>query len=368
MKNISPLTTVRRLIRMWSQASIAFYTLPVLMIILLFGTLAQGWIDLYQAQQIFFSSAFIWLGPIPVPGTPCLLGIILLSLVLKFIFHSNWCWNKVGIHLSHLGVIILLCGAVATVWFAEEGSITLMHDQENRIITDFHERRLNISVDNQKVLSLNASELKDGLFLDSPLLPFHIRIMDSCRDCVVMPVPSPPTDAHGMAKAARLTEQQSNTPNETMIYGISFRINGADPVQDGLYMLLDVSHKPVIIRYNEHIYQISFDKTVRELPFGIILNDFERTYYPGTDKAKSFSSQITVQDGNTSWPTALEMNKPLRYKGYTLFQSSFVDSPEGTASVLTVVKNQGWIFPYFGTVIIFLGLLLHLIIICRNKT
>lgn len=368
MSDYQPATILRRLIRIWSEASIAFYSLPVLMIILLLGTLAQRWLDLYRAQQIFFSSAFIWIGPIPLPGTPCLLGVMLLSLTLKFIFHSDWRWRKAGIHLSHLGVIILLCGAVATAWFAEEGSITLLRDQETRTITDFHERRLIISDNNQQILSLHASELQKDRTLNSQLLPFHLQILDSCRDCTVIPTSTPPVDAHGMARAGKLAEQQSNTPNEAMIYGIRFHIDGTNSPQDGQYMLLDVARNPVIIRQDGHEYRISFNKAVRELPFGVTLNDFERAYYPGTDKAQSFSSQITVHDGGTSWPVMIEMNKPLRYKGYTLFQSSFVDTADGTASVLSVVKNQGWIFPYLGTAVIFAGLLLHLIISLRNKS
>lgn len=368
MSNNKTAIILRRLIRIWSEASIAFYSLPVLMIILLLGTLAQRWLDLYQAQQIFFSSAFIWIGPIPLPGTPCLLGVMLLSLTLKFIFHSDWRWQKAGIHLSHLGVIILLCGAVATAWFAKEGSMTLLRDQQNHIITDFHERRLTVTDNDREILSLNALELQKEKVLDSSALPFHIQILDSCRDCTVIPISAPPADAHGMARAGKLAEQQSNTPNEAMIYGIRFRISGTNSSQDGQYMLLDVARNPVTIHDKGREYHIRFNKAVRELPFDVTLHDFERSYYPGTDKAQSFSSHITVHDGNASWPVTIEMNKPLRYKGYTLFQSSFVDTADGTTSVLSVVQNQGWIFPYLGTAIIFLGLLLHLIISMRSKT
>ena len=33
------------------------------------------------------------------------------------------------------------------------------------------------------------------------------------------------------------------------------------------------------------------------------------------------------------------MNEPLRHRGYTFFQSSFIEAPEGEATVLAAVKN-----------------------------
>ena len=54
------------------------------------------------------------------------------------------------------------------------------------------------------------------------------------------------------------------------------------------------------------------------------------------------------------------MNEPLRYKGYTFFQSSFIEGPEGETTVLAVVKNYGRLFPYISSIIMCIGLLFHL--------
>ena len=54
------------------------------------------------------------------------------------------------------------------------------------------------------------------------------------------------------------------------------------------------------------------------------------------------------------------MNEPLRYKGYTFYQSSFIETPDGETSVLAAVKNYGRMFPYISSIIMCIGLLIHL--------
>ena len=50
------------------------------------------------------------------------------------------------------------------------------------------------------------------------------------------------------------------------------------------------------------------------------------------------------------------MNHPLDYKGYRIFQSSYVKDPEaGEASIFTVAKNPGIPFIYGGAIVIFVG-------------
>ena len=104
------------------------------------------------------------------------------------------------------------------------------------------------------------------------------------------------------------------------------------------------------------------------LPFTVRLERFEATYYPGTTKAKSYSSDVTILDGPLAWPATIEMNAPLRYKGYAIYQSAF-EQPEGAppVSIFTVVKNRAWLFPYLGTALMAAGLLLHFVLSLGRK-
>ena len=68
------------------------------------------------------------------------------------------------------------------------------------------------------------------------------------------------------------------------------------------------------------------------------------------------------------------MNEPLRHKGYTFFQASFIDDSEIEKTVLATVKNYGRLFPYISSssllLLVFCRVLLLLILINNidNKT
>jgi ABC-type transport system involved in cytochrome c biogenesis permease subunit len=98
-------------------------------------------------------------------------------------------------------------------------------------------------------------------------------------------------------------------------------------------------------------------------PYRIHLDKFRFDRFPGTQKAKNYSSDVRVQDeaGNDLFPYHIAMNEPLRYEGETFYQSSFDDRTE-TTTILQVVKNPGWLLPYIACVVVGLGLIVHFLI------
>src|SRR3546814_12256518 len=65
---------------------------------------------------------------------------------------------------------------------------------------------------------------------------------------------------------------------------------------------------------------------VQPLPFTRKLNKFRVDYY-STGMPSSFKSEVKVTDPETgkSFNQTIEVNEPLRYKGVTVYQSSFDD-------------------------------------------
>ena len=76
---------------------------------------------------------------------------------------------------------------------------------------------------------------------------------------------------------------------------------------------------------------------------------------------KSFKSTVYLIDTNIKQKSIIQMNEPLRYMNYTFFQSSFSQDQDGEITNLAVVKNYGRIFPYVSSIIICIGLLIHLL-------
>jgi hypothetical protein len=90
--------------------------------------------------------------------------------------------------------------------------------------------------------------------------------------------------------------------------------------------------------------------------------DFTKEFYPGSQIAKSFSSRVTVEDGELGRQVLISMNKPLRYRGSTFYQSSYQELPGGReTSTLAVVKNYGRLMPYIATAATVIGMCLHFI-------
>ena len=105
--------------------------------------------------------------------------------------------------------------------------------------------------------------------------------------------------------------------------------------------------KPLVLEYRE---------PRRELPFTVKLLDFRKTTYPGTEMAAAFESDVELTDAQRGimLMRTIKMNHPLKYRGYSLFQASFVDGPVET-TVLSVRNDPGTPFVYAGFLIVISG-------------
>jgi hypothetical protein len=97
------------------------------------------------------------------------------------------------------------------------------------------------------------------------------------------------------------------------------------------------------------------------VPFALLLRDFRKVDYPGTQNPSSFESDVLLHDHheNVTIEKTIKMNKPLDYKGFRIFQSSYIQHPDlGEASVFTVAKNPGIPYIYGGGCVILAGVIL----------
>ncbi len=345
--------------RQIASPAVPFYALPWLMLLLVLGTYAQKDLGLYTAQKMFFSAWVFFLGPIPLPAGYSILAVISASLLVKFLFHSPWRRDKAGIIISHLGVLVLMIGGLLTGLTQQEGYILLGEGQRAKAQSDYHQRVVTVSKDGRDFLSLPFENLHTGEKIGG--LPFTFSITDTCSNC--RPV-SAPTDErrHGLAEQMKLIAAPPEKENEANLSGITFTVSGTGETQDGTYVIMEeVPHAPTIT-HDKNIYRFSIGRAQRELPFTVELKNFRREFHPGTDTPRSFESDIVVHDGDIAWPYTIRMNEPLRYKGYTLYQSSFSVRPDGEYSILSVVTNSGRVFPYLASALIFAGLLVHLLL------
>ncbi len=349
-----------------AEADMVFWLMPPLMLLLVIGTVAQRSMGLWPALDMFFGSFVIWAGFIPLPGAYILLGILSINLALKFLLQSQWKWQKSGIILSHMGALILMFGGLVTAIDADEHYMLIAENTETLYAYSYVERDFTIYEDKQLILNLPYDKIKKW---DFSALPFEVKIKSWCDHCNILKRfeaknYNESETYQGMAMHMTLQSAPKEPQPENNLTGFEFEINNSGA--EGHYIAFDGMPKPIEFTHDDKNYALMFGKSQIRLPFTIFLKKFTKDNYEGTQMARGYSSDIMIKDGDLEWPTRIEMNKPMRYKGYTFFQSSFENDEKGSISILAVVKNKGWLLPYFGTFIISIGLLLHLIINIRS--
>lgn len=351
-----------------ADPALVFYTLPWLMLLVVLGTIAQKELGLYQAQEMFFSSWFFWLGFIPLPGGYLTIAVIFIAVLAKFLFKSTWSWAQSGIILTHFGVLLLILGGFLTAYTAKESFMLIPEGRESNILKDYFQKGLYIKQNSEPILFLNAQDISTPQTINIPDTDIEVKILSYCKNCRFSSLEDTTGAEHrkGLAEKIDIHEIPLNKSEEANMGGVKLEILNTDDA-NGTYISTEAAPHAISIHQDDTQYDIIFTRKERELPFTIKLNEFQKIFHPGTNMAQHYSSNIDVIENNSTWQALIQMNEPLRYKGYTFFQSSYAETPVGPATILAVVENKGQLFPYISSIIIALGLILHLIILSVKR-
>ena len=337
--------------------AVTFFALPLLMIIVIVGTVSQKWLGLHGALETYFYAPLFWLGPLPLPGAILVLGVIFINLLARFIGYSVWSWRKAGIHLSHLGFLLLLVGGIVSAFTRTD---TVMPIAEGDIVStsqSYDESQFVIYKNDIPIITKRFSDIENGLNTEN--LPFDIQFINACLNCEIKLREQSQDGWVGAAAKMALHNAPPERDPEANLTGVSFEVTAEENY--GKYLTFLHFPKPPEITIKEDTYRFEVIRLTYPLPFKVKLTDFRKITYDGTNKPKSYESDIKIIDGQAEFPARISMNNPFTYKGYTLYQSSFQVTPDGTeVSVLATVYNTGRYFPYIACLLMAIGLLLHL--------
>lgn len=106
----------------------------------------------------------------------------------------------------------------------------------------------------------------------------------------------------------------------------------------------------------DSLYYVQFTRREVDLGFDLKLTDFRIGYYEGTQKPKTYESDVEVAGVKHT----ISMNEPLVHGGYTFYQASYEVDSEGKPrySVLSVNLDPGRKIKYLGSLMMVLGIIL----------
>ena len=362
----------RRYIKTIGSPKIFVYTVIWMMVLVFIGTVVQKDVGLYAAQKKYFSSWFIMLfGLIPLPSGKLTMLVMFLNLSCYFFRPHIFTKNKIGITITHSGMILMLVGGLLTSLFSKEGSLVFEEGQKSNFFEDYHLKEFIVidtsNPDYDQFTAFNNNELYRNNVLEHENFNFKIEILDFYINCrPERRLYGSEETLRGMASNFFLQEIDSEKEYEKNISGIVYRIRGTDD-DDGVY--INYVGQPITqsLEVDSKQYMLILRRERTHLPFSLELIDFKKVMHPGTNIAKSYSSDIYLKENDISRKVLIKMNEPLRHRGYTFYQASFVEEGLKQTSVLATVKNHGRLFPYISTIIMCIGLLFHMFLMLFKR-
>src|ERR1700738_444897 len=168
---------LRKIVDLFTSLKLTIICLAAAMALIFAGTLAQVHLGIHEAQQRYFQSWLVYWPAegrgfrIPIfPGGHLIGAVLLINLIAAHAKRFQWAWRKLGIHLTHAGLIIMLAGGLFTDLFAVESHMRLSTGDTRNYSED--PRRMELAVidttdnDLDQVTAIPESVLKKNRTID----------------------------------------------------------------------------------------------------------------------------------------------------------------------------------------------------------
>jgi len=364
----------KALFQLFSSLRLTVVCLALGCVLVFLGTVFQVPMGLYKAQNEFFRSFVVYWTPtgsslhIPVFPGGYLIGTVLL--INLFVAHFRYYQpgkRKIGILLIHLGIVLLLLGQMLTDFLARESAMHLRIGETKNYSEA--ERAFELAVidttdpDSDKVVAIPSSRLVRHGEVSDPEMPFSVRMKTYYPNSSLADQAQPGYEPIQTNPALGSEIWWRDIPRETSMDRIDMPSAIVEIVTPqgslGTFLASAWLDRPQTFTCNGRTYELWLRQERYYLPFSLHLIEFRHDRYPGTDIPKNFSSRVRLQnlENGEDREVRIFMNNPLRYEGETFYQASF--DPDDHGSVLQVVRNPGWLTPYFSCVLVAIGLVVQ---------
>jgi hypothetical protein len=366
---------LQKFIDLITSLKLTIVCLAAAMILIFAGTISQVHLGIWEAQQRYFQSLFVWWPAegngfkIPIfPGGHLIGAVLLVNLIAAHARRFRWTWRKFGIHLTHAGLIIMLAGGLFTDLFAVESNMRLTNGDTKNYSED--PRKMELAVidtsnpEYDQVTAIPEAVLRRGGTIEDKSLPFRIAVrhyyqnsrlkMASEGDSSLKPIANKGPGAQVIVESV----PRSTGVNDRDVVSAALEIFAAEGSL-GTWLVSDALGAPQTFSAGGRTWQLVMRPARYYKPYSVTLQKFTHEKYAGTEIPKNFASTVTLidPDHSVNRNVLIYMNHPLRYRGDTYYQAGF--ERDDRTTILQVVRNPSFLAPYVACVVVAAGLLVQ---------
>src|SRR3954447_9449438 len=378
---------LRRLVNLITSLKLTIVCLAAAMVLIFAGTISQVNLGIWEAQQRYFQSLFVWWPPegngfrIPIfPGGHLIGGVLLINLIAAHAKRFQWNWRKLGIHLTHAGLIIMLAGGLFTDLFSVESHMRLNWGDTKNYSED--PRRMELAVidtsdaEFDQVTTIPEAVLRRGGTIEHKSLPFRIAVRNFYQNSRLKRASDAANENKPIANQGRGAQVVlESVPRATGVNDrdvVTAAVEIMAPERSlGTWLVSDALGAPQTFSAGGRTWQLAMRPARYYKPYSVTLQKFTHEKYAGTEIPKNFASKVTLtdQERSVNRNVLIYMNHPLRYRGETYYQAGF--ERDDRTSILQVVRNPSFLAHYIACIVVGIGLLVqfgsHLVGFSRRR-
>ncbi len=295
-----------------------------------------------------------------------LAGLVLLAGCV-FVFRK-----RAGIVLLHGGIALVMANELVVHNLHSESQMQLTEGQTVDYAYDIREIELAV-VDpsdpkSDQVVAVPQWMIEERPTIRDEALPFDIEVVKYLKNsALVRPKEgdkNPATQGVGLEIEAEPRPAGTGTDaggkvDMSAAYVKLLKKGSKDAL--GTY-LVGIGVPDQKVEVGDKAYELAMRFRREYKPYSVTLDDVRADMYLGTNTPKNYSSDIRLVDKskNVDRDVHIWMNNPLRYEGETFYQTSYDPGSGGREiTVLSVVRNTGWMIPYVACMLVGTGMLAH---------
>ena len=367
--NIRSVLRKNKGLRFLASIKLTVVCLILLFILTFWGTIAQVQNGLYLTQERFFYSwFFLAMGFIPFPGAQLVMWVLFANLISVALIRLVYKGRHIGIITIHFGLLLFLISGYVTLHCSKESYLSLREGEGRNVSTAYHDWEIAVWEEDagvqagktgREVTTVDDKSFHPGVSIDFIGHDFKLKVKEYYKNCDAFTGGAQPEHLRNASGIFKLTPLELQKELEKNTPGGIFTVSTKQGENFDL-ILFGAESTPTTFSSGGKMFTVSLRPKHYPLPFTIQLKDFIKERHPGTDTPRSFKSLVEVYLDKAGREKEISMNNPLRFNEYTLYQASYsIDKQGREASTLAVVQNSGRMLPYIATLVTFLGLVIH---------